>query len=409
MNTRRRWGCWLVALLVLTGLGAGSYLLVKHRPAAEEKKEAEAEPTAPVQVAALRRGKIERTVRAYGTVVAASGGTRNVAYPFECRVVAVGANIGQTVAAGDTLLQIEPSADARLALESARGAQQAADKALQDTQNRFKARLATNTDLAAAESAARDARLKLDSLQARLPDAGGLVKAPAAGVVTKLPAAPGTVVPSGGPLVEIAVENRFEARLGVAPAGAGEIKSGQAVHLAPVESRRGDPANTEELHGTVRVVGASIDPATRLVDVLVALDDSGAPVLIGSYLRAEIVVETKDALLAPRVAVQPEAEGGSGGTLFTIRDDKAVKHAVETGLDDGENVEITGGAETLPEGTEVVTVGAYELEDKMAVEIVKDGDKEDEDEKADDAKNDKKKAGEEKTDGKKDNGEDKAP
>ena len=366
MKRRFSPGC-LAAALLAVGVGGGWRLT--HRNGADEKKEAEPEPTAQVRVAPLRRGPIERTLVAYGTAASAPGGTRSVAYPFEARVVAVQANLGQTVAAGDTLLQIEPSADARLALDTARSAQQAADKALLDTQGRFRARLATNTDLSTAESAARDARLKLTSLQGRGPDADGLVKSPAAGVVTKLPAGPGTVVAPGGPLAEIAVESRFEARLGIAPADAAEVKAGQAVHLAPVESRGGEAGKAAVMQGTVRVVGASIDPATRLVDAFVTLDDPGTPVLIGTFLRAEIVVERKEALLAPRTAVLPEAGGGSGAVLYTVSQDKAVKHAVEAGIDDGENVEITHGGNALPAGTQVVTTGAYELEDKMPVKI----------------------------------------
>lgn len=378
MKKRFSWGCLLLAVLLLVGSGS-LWWLFSRRSSADTKKEAEEEPTAQVQVAPLHRGQIERTLVAYGTAVTAPGGTRSVAFPFEAKVVAVQVNPGQMVAAGDTLLQIEPSVDARLALDTARSAQQAADKALLDTQKRFDAHLATNTDLAAAQSTARDARLKFDSLQSRTPNTDGIVKAPAAGVVTKLLAGPGTVVAPGGPLVEIAVENRFEARLGIASADAAQVKAGQAVHLRPVEARSGEVGKEAALQGVVRVVGASIDPATRLVDVLVTLDDPGAPVLIGTYLRAEIVIEKKEALLAPRAAVLPEAAGGSAANLFTVSKGKAVKHEVETGIDDGENVEITKGADALAESTAVVTEGAYELEDKMPVEVGKTDAKEDKD------------------------------
>ncbi len=362
----------MTVVVALLAIGAGSWWFMAHRSGADDSKQAEAEPMAAVQVAPLRRGPIERTLAAYGTTAASPGGTRSVSYPFESRIVAVQANPGQTVAAGDTLLQIEPSADARLTLDTARSVQETADKTLQDTQGRFKARLATNTDLAAAESAARDARLKLASLQSRMPDAEGIVKAPAAGVVTKLPAGPGMIVAPGGPLVEIAVGNRFEARLGIAPADAGEAKVGQAVHLVPVEAPSKAEGRTAAMQGTVHIIGASIDPATRLVDVFVSLDEVDAPMLIGTYLRAEIVVEKKDALLAPRAAVLPEEGSGNGAVIFTVSQDKAVKHAVKTGIDDGENVEIVEGGEALSEGTNVVTEGAYELEDKMSVAIGRD-------------------------------------
>lgn len=369
MKKRFSWGWGAVVAAGLLAVGGGIWWRVGHKADRDEAAK-EAAPTAQVQIAPLCRGQIERTLTAYGTAAAAPGGVRSVALPFECRVVAVTANVGQGVAAGDALLQIEPSADARLALDTAQGAQEAAEKALRDVQARFQAHLATNADLQTAQSAARDSQIKFQSLRSRSPGGDGLVKAPAAGLVTRLPAAPGTVVPAGGPLVELAVENRFEARLGIAPADAPEVKAGQSVHLFAVQAR--GEAKEAAAEGSVRVVGGSVDPATRMVDAFVALDEpaeGAAPILVGAYLRAEIVLEKKDALLAPRAAVRP-MEGGEGrGVVFTVQSDHAVKHEVETGIDDGTNVEITHGGNSLREGTGVVTEGNYELEDKMAVEV----------------------------------------
>ena len=369
MKKRFPWGCVVMIAVGLLAGGGGVWWWFGHKAASDEA-EKEPAPTAQVQVAPLRRGQIERTLTAYGTAVAAPGGVRSVAFPFECRVVAVTANVGQTVAAGDAVLQIEPSADARLALDTAQSAQEAAEKTLRDVQARFQAHLATNSDLQSAQSALRDAQLKFQSLRGRSPGTDGVVKAPAAGLITRLPAAPGTVVPAGGPLVELAVENRFEARLGIAPADAAEVKAAQSVHLFAVQAR-GD-VKEAAAEGSVRVVGGSVDPATRMVDAFVALNESAdgaAPILIGAYLRAEIVLEKRDGLLALRAAVLPTEGDQAGGVVFTVKGDHAVKHEVETGIDDGTNVELINGSDVLKEGTNVVTVGNYELEDKMAVEV----------------------------------------
>ena len=369
MKKRFSWGWVVVVAAMLLVLGGAIWWWLGHKAAGSES-EKEPAPTAQVQVAPLRRGQIERTLTAYGTAVAAPGGVRSVAFPFECRVAAVTANVGQNVAAGDAVLQIEPSADARLALDTAQSAQEAAEKALRDVQSRFQAHLATNTDLQTAQSAARDAQLKFQSLRSRSPGGDGIVKAPAAGLITRLPAAPGTVVPAGGPLVELAVENRFEARLGIMPADAAQVKAGQSVHLFAVQAR-GD-VKEAAAEGSVRVVGGSVDPVTRMVDAFVAIDvhgQGGAPILIGAYLRAEIVLEKKIALLVPRAAVLPAEAGGTGSVVFTVKNGHAVKHEVTTGIDDGTNVELTNGGDTLREGTNVVIEGNYELEDKMAVEV----------------------------------------
>ena len=363
---RRPWTVWVVTgavVLLIAGLAVWRAFFA-HGSEAEDAVGDKEPATAQVQTAPLTRGPIERTLTAYGTAIAAPGGASTVSFPFECRVVSVQANVGQVVAAGDALARIEPSADARLALDSARATRDAADRALKDAQERLKARLATNQDLAAAEAAARDARLKFESLQGRSPGTDGVVRAPVAGVVTKIAAQPGAVVASGGSLFEIAAQNRLEARLGIAPPDALEVAPGQNVHLTPVEASRGNGS----VEGTMRVVGASIDPTTRLVDAFVALGESGAPVLIGTYLRAEIVVEKKEALLAPRAAALPD-EGSV--VVFTVSKGHAVKHEVQIGLDDGHSVEISDAKPPLAQDDQVVIQGNYELEDQMAVEAEK--------------------------------------
>ena len=366
-----------LGVLALLALGVGAWWFFGRSGEANggDGKTADAGggggPTARVQTVPARRGEVARTVTAFGTAVAASGGTQSVAFPYESRVASVRANVGQSVAAGDELLKIEPSADARLALNTAGSTRDAADRALRDVRGRYKLHLATNQELAAAEGAVRDADLRYKSLQDRGPGADGLVRAPAAGVVTKIPAQPGAVVPAGSPLVEVAVENRFEARLGVEPPDALEVKAGQPAQLSPVEPRHGGNGGVSApLAGTVRVVGQSVDATTRLVDVFVSLDEP-APVdklLIGTYLRADIVVEKKEALLVPRPAALPNAQGDSA-TLFTVRGGKAVKHEIHTGIDDGTNVEVLLGGDDPEGGAPVVTQGNYELEDGMAVQV----------------------------------------
>ena len=364
-----RWWMLVVAAALLA-VGALAWWFLGRGGKEPPTANGDAPPVAQVNTALLRHGEIERTFTAYGTAVAAPGATRSLSFPFECRVVAVGANVGQPVKAGDVLLQIEPSTDARLTLDTAKSVRDAADAALKDVQGRFRAHLATNADLATAQSAAREAGLKLQSLQSRLPGAEGDVLAPAAGLVISIAARPGAVVPAGGPLVELAVDNRLEARLGIAPRDSRQVRAGQPVHLTPVESREG--ASVAPMTGTVRVVGQSVDAGTRLVDGFVAFDNApatGAPVLIGTYLRAEIVVEKKQVLLAPRAAVLPDETHPGRAVLFTVAGNKAVKHEVGTGIEDGTSVEITDGSNTLADGTKVVTQGTYELEDGMAVEI----------------------------------------
>jgi membrane fusion protein (multidrug efflux system) len=55
--------------------------------------------------------------------------------------------------------------------------------------------------------------------------------------------------------------------------------------------------------------------------------------------------------------------------VFTVANNRAVRHTVKIGAGNPKEVQLI--AEDLREGDPVVTVGNYELEDGMAVEIKK--------------------------------------
>jgi len=93
----------------------------------------------------------------------------------------------------------------------------------------------------------------------------------------------------------------------------------------------------------------------------------GTKLLLDSYVRGEIQRTEKDALVVPRSAVLPNESREY--EVFTVENSRAVKHAVKIGAENPKEVQVI--AEDLHEGDPVITVGNYELEDGMAVEIPK--------------------------------------
>jgi RND family efflux transporter MFP subunit len=356
------------SILWILGVALACVLIWRLAPrsgAGGEEEASAPEATIPVTMGELSRGSIERTLSAYGAAVALPAAQLDVSYPFECRVISVLASPGQPVKAGDPLLKIEPSADSRLELESARNAAEAAGLALQDVQSKFASRLATNQDLLAAQGAARDAQIKLENLQRRTLPPDGVVRADAPAIVTRIPAQPGSINAAGSSLVEMAIENQLEARVGVGVADADEVQPGEPASLALVETSGTEQA--APIPATVRLVGRSVDPSTRLVDAFLTIGPSDEPVLIGSFLHARIVVEKKQALLAPRAAVIPQPEDGNA-IVFTVKEGHAVKHVVAPGIDDGVNVEIVSSDPPMAPGDGVVLTGASELDDGAPVD-----------------------------------------
>jgi RND family efflux transporter MFP subunit len=347
----------LLVLLVLLALAAGAWFWLRPRPAADAGDKDK--PIAQVQVAPLQMQPISDLVPAYGVIEPSPAGARTLTVAYDAIVRQVAVSPGATVAAGALLLEIEPTPDARLAVESARSVARLADRALVQTRQRLELKLATSQDVLAAEQAAEDAKLKLASIEARGQSGNGRVTAPEAGVVVKLDPPAGSVVPAGTALAVMAIGGRFEAHLAVEGADAGRVRAGQAVTIGP--ANRPDAALVT---ARVRQVGASADAVSGAVDVRVALP-AGAEWIVGEHVQAGIEVQRKTALVAPRAAVLPDDEGQ---LLYTIKDGKAVKHSVQLGLVNDDGVEVM--AKDLHAGDRAVVVGNYELEDGMAVHVV---------------------------------------
>ncbi len=89
--------------------------------------------------------------------------------------------------------------------------------------------------------------------------------------------------------------------------------------------------------------------------------------LLDGYVRGEIQRTEKDVLVVPRPAVLPNESREY--EVFTVANNRAVRHTVKIGAENPKEVQVI--AEDLHEGDPIVTVGNYELEDGMAVEVKK--------------------------------------
>ncbi len=355
----------LVSLLVAALLAGGWFLFKSKAAVATEEP---SKPAAKVETTALTDQAIAQTIEVFGIVAAAPSGDHVITATYEVIVRKVLVSVGTPVAAGDVLLEIDPSPEAKLAADSARITLEAASKTLAAAQERFDLKLSSSQELLAAQQAANDAKLKVDSLTARGLAGDGRIVAAEAGVVSKLDVSSGSLVAPGTMLVTVSTGGQMEVRLGVTASEVGAVAAGQAVAIE--SSNRAEP---EKITATVRIVGAALDPATGSAEIRAAVP-VGAPLLLGEHVRAEIEVQKKDhALVVPRSAVLPDDDKH---ILFTVKDGKAVRHEVKLGLVTDELCEIMG--EGLKAGDLVVTLGNYELEDGMAIQVPEQDEKKNE-------------------------------
>lgn len=331
-----------VLLALLLGVGCG------------KQHDSHSAPSPNLPAATVRVQKIEATQQpaleeVVGTVQAKLQAT--IEAKVSGRVTALPVTLGQTVKAGDVLVELAaPEIQARLDQANASMRQAETDF------NRFTRLLA---QAAVTRSEFDTAETRFTVAQAAVAEADALagyakIVAPFAGVVARKLADVGDFAMPGKPLLEL--EGRIGLRLvaDVPAMLAGQIRAGEKLTV------RVDTV-TDAIPGTVAEVSPAADPASRTVRVKVDLPE--APGLrAGQFGRLAVPVHEAAFLLVPASAL---VQRGQLEILFVAADGKAQLRIVRIGKQSAQGVEILAG---LNPGETVVVAGAALLRDGQPVE-----------------------------------------
>jgi HlyD family secretion protein len=221
--------------------------------------------------------------------------------------------------------------------------------------------------MAALQSAGKKQQLK--SAEGQLTSAKGKyegaaaqlgyseIRSPIDGVVTDRPTYAGETPPPGVPMLTVMDTSSVIARAHVPQDQAAQLKPGNAATLkAP-----GDL----EVASRIILVSPALDPNSTTVEIWVEAPNSDGRLRPGSSVSLEMIAQSvNDAFVIPSSAVLKSPDGSS--TVMVVEDGKAVQRPVETGIHEGNLVQITKGLN----GNETVIVkGSYGLPDKTKVKI----------------------------------------
>lgn len=341
--------------LAAIALAVGLVVWLVHGRGAGQAADADVSPTPAVTAATVRAQPVSDVVSAYGVVQADPSASATLAAPRAVIVGRVLARQGQAVSAGQPLIEIGDAPASGQAYDQAASAAAFARSDLARTQRLFDDKLAGPDQLSAAKKTLADAQA---ALAAQTRQGGGqsrqVVRAPFAGVVTSLSANPGDHLAQDSAMMVLARAGAGSVRLGLEPAAVGRVAAGQQVTLSPTD---GGAAITSRL----AMVGRSADPATRMIDAIAPLNGAALP--IGESVKAQIVVGRHMALVVPRASVVFDE---TGAHLFIISAGRAHRVFVTPGLDQGQDIEVSG---PIAAGAQVVVEGAYELQDGMTVKV----------------------------------------
>jgi HlyD family secretion protein len=156
------------------------------------------------------------------------------------------------------------------------------------------------------------------------------IAAPVAGVILARSAQIGSIASAaGGPMFTIIRDGALELHADVTETDMLRLVPGQPVTLRAL----GQPL---PVTGTVRLVDPTVDSATRLGRIRIAVDDSSL-VRDGMFAEAEVLIAERTALAAPVTAIAAD------GSALRVTDGQVARVPVRTGIRDGALVEIVDG------------------------------------------------------------------
>ncbi|HEX6814318.1 MAG TPA: efflux RND transporter periplasmic adaptor subunit [Gemmatimonadaceae bacterium] len=317
-------------------------------------------PVVGARIAQATRHPFVETVDAIGTVAARPWGLAALSAPATARVARIDVSVGERVHAGETLAELDRApfdAAARSAQAAVTTAQANFDRATRLADQGIAPRKDAETaaaDLAQAQAALATAQRNVDL---------STLRAPIAGVVTRVNAVLGQSVDPGQPVVEVADPTALDIVLALSPALAARVHSGDSVSLVAGASAGGEALGK----GLVQSVAVTLDSATRSVGVRARLEHPARALRIGETVfgRIDAAVHA-DAVSVPIQALVPE---GEGYRVYVV-DSSGVAHArdVDVGARTESDAEILKG---VAAGERVVTYGAYGVADSAKIVPVK--------------------------------------
>jgi RND family efflux transporter MFP subunit len=313
-----------------------------------------------VGTAVATKQSFPQVVSAIGTVTARPGHFAELSAPAPTRVARIFVAPGQRVAEGDSLVGFE-RAPFDAAARSAETALGSAERAYARAVRLVQAGILPQKD---SDQAAADlAQAQVAAITARRAQQLATLRAPLAGVVTRMTAVLGTAVDANQSLVEVADVAALDVVFNVSPAQAAQIHTGDSVRVTAGEGEGGEVVG----QGSVAAVGAAVDSSSRAVAVRARIGGPARPLRIGESVFGRVVTAVHPgAVTVPVAALVPS--GDAFQVLVVDSAGVARARPVTVGARSEALAEILTG---LAAGETVVTTGAYGIEDGTPIVRIK--------------------------------------
>lgn len=316
------------------------------------------EPSVAVKLAPIQEKNISETLFSYGVLDPDPNQIMHISLTRPVLINRIWVRQGQRIKRGEKLGEVETLPEAHMQFLQAQTTVDFAQRDVERKKRMSADHLMTKAEVDAALMVLRDAKLTLKALRERgFNKLKEIIHAPTDGIITQLDVAQGQRVATDSNLMILATERRLIARLGIEPEDLEKIKRGTPVTITPVFMPN------QKINSHITDIHAMINPSTHLVEILAPIPEENVERLIlGSKIIGHIRLSQRMALVVPRTAVLET--GNAKSYLFRAEQGKAKYIAVETGVEVGDFIEVSGD---LSKGDQIVILGNYQLQDGMMI------------------------------------------
>ncbi|MGA9507642.1 MAG: efflux RND transporter periplasmic adaptor subunit [Candidatus Sulfotelmatobacter sp.] len=187
------------------------------------------------------------------------------------------------------------------------------------------------------------------------------IRSPITGVVTDRPLFAGETANSGAPLITVMDTSSLIAKVHLTQTIAQQLKVDDDASVLIPAVQKPAPAK-------VFLVSPALDPGSTTVEVWLRISNKGGKYKAGTPVRTSIKGKTVAKAVKVPLSAVLTAQDGSKSVMVVGADGVAHKKAVELGIDDGQDVQVTQG---LDASETVITTGSYGLDDGTKVTIGK--------------------------------------
>jgi len=265
---------------------------------------------------------------------------------------------GQTVEAGDVLVELTDAEESALLAEAETLAEDA-KRQFERFQGLVARGSASESQLDEQRREWQAAEARLDAVRSRLRDR--LVTAPFSGRVGLRRISPGALVSPGDTITTLVDDSQMKLDFSVPAIYFTSVRPGTRIEaVTPV-------LPDQTFVGTVSSVDSTIDPVTRAITVRALIPNAGHDLVAGMLMTLAVLRNEREAIVIAEEAVIPQ---GENKYVFVVREvegeHRAERRDVELGARVPGRVEVLSG---LVVGEQIITHGTLKVRPGMAVRI----------------------------------------